>query len=129
MNEKINLIIEELKVLTLLEAAELVNQIEETFGVDASASVSANTMAVGTMAEADEQVEEKTEFTVRLDKVPTDNKVPILKIVRTLTGLGLKDAKGLVDSAPKDIQTGITKEAAEESKKQLEGLGASVSLT
>ena len=127
MSEKINQIVEELKTLTLLEAAELVTQIEETFGVDASAAVGGGLM-VSTAAPA-EDVEEKTEFNVMLDEVPSEKKIPILKVVRGLTGLGLKEAKELVESAPKQIQEAISKDAAEEAKKQIEDAGGKASLT
>ena len=127
MSEKIDQIVEDLKTLTLLEASELVSKIEETFGVDASASVGGGAMV---MAEpAAEEVEEKTEFNVMLDEVPADKKIAILKIVRGLTGLGLKEAKELVESAPKQIQEGVSKDAAEDAKKQIEGVGGKVSLT
>ena len=102
MSEKIDQIVEDLKTLTLLEASELVSKIEETFGVDASASVGGPAMVMA--ATAVEEVEEKTEFNVMLDEVPADKKIAILKIVRNLTGLGLKEAKTLVESAPKQIQ-------------------------
>ena len=128
MIDKVDQIVEELKTLTLLEASELVNKIEETFGVDASASINNGPVVVGTTTESAEEVEEKTEFTVMLDEVPADKKIPILKVVRTLTGLGLKEAKQLVESAPKEIQSGISKDVAEESKKQLEEVGAVISL-
>lgn len=128
MSEKIDQIITELKTLTLLEASELVSQIEETFGVDASAATGgAVVMAAG--SNAAEEVEEKTEFNVMLEEVPADKKIAILKIVRTLTGLGLKEAKTIVESAPKQIQEALGKDAAEEAKKQLEDAGAKVSLT
>jgi large subunit ribosomal protein L7/L12 len=125
MSEKINQIVEELKTLTLLEASELVSAIEETFGVDASAGGGGMVMAA---AAPTEEVEEKTEFDVSLDEVPADKKIPILKIVRGLTGLGLKEAKELVESAPKVIQKGLAKDAAEDAKKQIEGAGGKVSL-
>lgn len=128
MSEKIDQIVEELKTLTLLEASELVNKIEETFGVDASASVGAPGMVMAATAEA-EEVEEKTEFNVMLEEVPADKKIAILKIVRGLTGLGLKEAKTLVESAPKQIQEAVSKDAAEDAKKQLEEAGAKISLT
>ena len=127
MSEKIDQIIEELKTLTLLEASELVSKIEETFGVDASAA-SGNTMVMAAPAPV-EEVEEKTEFNVILDEVPADKKIAILKVVRGLTGLGLKEAKELVESAPKQIQDGVGKDTAEDAKKQLEDAGAKVSLT
>ena len=127
MSEKITQIIEEIKTLTLLEASELVAAIEETFGVDASA-VSGGTMVMAAPAPV-EEVEEKTEFNVMLDEVPADKKIAILKVVRAITGLGLKEAKELVESAPKTIQEGVAKDAAEDSKKQIEAAGGKVSLT
>ena len=127
MSEKINQIVEELKTLTLLEASELVTAIEETFGVDASASAGGG-MMMAVAPTAAEEVEEKTEFNVMLDEVPADKKIAILKVVRSLTGLGLKEAKELVESAPKQVQEGISKEAAEDAKKQIEDAGGKVSL-
>ena len=126
MSEKINQIVEDLKVLTLLEASELVTAIEETFGVDASASAGGG-MVMAAAGPA-EEVEEKTEFDVELTEVPADKKIAVLKVVRGLTGLGLKEAKTLVESAPKVIQTGIAKDAAEEAQKQIEGAGGKASL-
>jgi large subunit ribosomal protein L7/L12 len=127
MSEKIDQIVEELKTLTLLEASELVSKIEETFGVDASAS-SGGTMVMAAGAAA-EEVEEKTEFNVMLDEVPADKKIAVLKVVRSLTGLGLKEAKDLVESAPKLVQEGLGKDGAEEAKTQIEAAGGKVSLT
>ena len=127
MSEKIDQIVEDLKTLTLLEASELVSKIEETFGVDASASVGGPAMVMA--ATAAEEVEEKTEFNVMLDEVPADKKIAILKVVRGLTGLGLKEAKELVESAPKQVQEGLAKDAAEDAKKQIEAAGGKVSLT
>lgn len=126
MSEKINQIIEDLKTLTLLEASELVTAIEETFGVDASAA--AGGAVVMAAAGAAEEVEEKTEFDISLDEVPADKKIAVLKVVRGITGLGLKEAKELVESAPKVIQEGIAKETAEDAKKQIEEAGGKVSL-
>lgn len=119
-------ILEKLKSLTLLEASELVKQIEEAFGVSAAAPVGGMMMMAGAApGAAAEPVEEQTEFTVTLDDVPADKKIAILKEVRTITGLGLKEAKDLVEAAlPKAVKEGIAKEAAEEIKKQLEGAGA-----
>ena len=128
MSEKINQIVEDLKTLTLLEASELVTAIEETFGVDASASVGGGVMMAAAPADA-EEVEEKTEFNVMLDEVPADKKIAVLKVVRTLTGLGLKEAKTLVESAPKMVQEALGKDAEEEEKKQIEDAGGKVSLT
>jgi len=126
MSEKIDQIVEELKTLTLLEASELVSKIEETFGVDASANAGGTMVMAGPTVV--EEVEEKTEFDVMLDEVPADKKIAVLKVVRSLTGLGLKEAKELVESAPKQIQEGVAKDAAEDAKKQLEDAGAKASL-
>lgn len=126
MSAKIDQIVEELKTLTLLEASELVSKIEETFGVDASAAVGGGVVMAAPAAA--EEVEEKTEFTIMLDEVPADKKIAVLKVVRGLTGLGLKEAKELVEAAPKAIQEGVAKDAAEDAKKQLEEAGAKVSL-
>jgi len=123
---KIESIINELKTLSLLEASELVTQIEETFGVDASASVGGGVVMAA--AAPTEAAEEKTEFDLVLEEVPSDKKIAILKIVRGLTGLGLKEAKELVESAPKQIQDGLAKDAANDAKEQLESAGAKVTL-
>ena len=128
MSDKINQIVEELKTLTLLEASELVTAIEETFGVDASASVGGGVVMAAAAAPA-EEVEEKTEFNVMLDEVPADKKIAVLKVVRNLTGLGLKEAKELVESAPKMVQEALGKDAAEDAKTQIEAAGGKVSLT
>ena len=126
MSEKINQIVEDLKTLTLLEASELVAAIEETFGVDASAA--AGGAVVMAAAGPAEEVEEKTEFNVSLDEVPADKKIAVLKIVRGITGLGLKEAKEMVESAPIVVQEAIAKDAAEDAKKQIEGAGGKASL-
>jgi len=127
MSEKIDQIVEDLKTLTLLEASELVSKIEETFGVDASAAAGGG-MVMAAAAPA-EEVEEKTEFNLMLDEVPADKKIAVLKVVRSLTGLGLKEAKELVESAPKQVQENLAKDAAEEAKKQIEDAGGKASLT
>jgi len=127
MSEKIDQIVEDLKTLTLLEASELVTKIEETFGVDASAAVGGGVVMAAAPA-AEEEVEEKTEFDLMLDEVPADKKIAVLKIVRGITGLGLKEAKELVESAPTKVQEALTKDAAEDAKKQIEGAGAKASL-
>ena len=126
MSEKINQIVEELKTLTLLEASELVAAIEETFGVDASAAGGAPVVMAA--AGPAEEVEEKTEFDLSLDEVPADKKIAVLKVVRSITGLGLKEAKELVESAPKVIQEAVAKDAAEGAKKQIEEAGGKASL-
>ena len=128
MSEKIDQIVEDLKTLTLLEASELVVGIEETFGVDTSANLGAGVVMTAAPLST-EETEEKTEFNVTLDEVPADKKIAVLKVVRTLTGLGLKEAKELVESAPKIVQEALNKDAAEEAKKQIETAGGKVSLT
>jgi large subunit ribosomal protein L7/L12 len=125
---KIETIMEELQALTLLEAAELVKKIEETFGVDASAGGGMMMMTAAPGAGAAEEVEEKTEFDLILAEVPADKKIAILKVVRAITGLGLKEAKDMVEAAPKTIQEALSKDAAETAKKQLEDAGAKVQL-
>lgn len=123
-------ILEKLKTLSLLEASELVKQIEEAFGVSAAAPAGGMMMmAPGAAAAAPaEEVEEKTEFDVVLEEVPADKKIAVLKVVRALTGLGLKEAKEMVESAPKAVKEAVAKDAAEDAKKQLEEAGAKVSI-
>jgi len=135
MSAKTDEILEQLKSLSLLEASELVSQIEEAFGVDASASAGGGMMmmAPGAMPAAGggaaaEPEEEKTEFDVVLEEVPGDKKIAILKVVRGLTGLGLKEAKEMVESTPKPIKEGVSKDDAEDAKKQLEDAGAKVTV-
>jgi len=127
MSEKIDQIVEDLKTLTLLEASELVSKIEETFGVDASAAAGGGVI-MSAVSGAAEEVEEKTEFNLMLDEVPADKKIAVLKVVRGLTGLGLKEAKELVESAPKQVQEALAKDAAEDAKKQIEAAGGKASL-
>lgn len=112
-------ILEQLKSLSLLEASELVKQIEEAFGVSAAAPVGGMVMAAAAAAPA-EAAEEKTEFDVILEEVPADKKIAVLKVVRTITGLGLKEAKELVESTPKAIKEATGKDDAEAIKKQIE---------
>ncbi|MDJ1167932.1 50S ribosomal protein L7/L12 [Roseofilum sp. BLCC_M154] len=123
-------ILEKLKTLSLLEASELVKQIEEAFGVSAAAPAGGMMMmAPGAAAAAPaEEVDEKTEFDVVLEEVPADKKIAVLKVVRALTGLGLKEAKEMVESAPKAVKEAVAKDAAEDAKKQLEEAGAKVSI-
>ncbi|QFS46302.1 50S ribosomal protein L7/L12 [Nostoc sphaeroides] len=122
-------ILEELKKLSLLEASELVKQIEEAFGVSAAAPVGGMMMmpGAGGAAPAEEAVEQ-TEFEVILESVPADKKIAVLKIVRELTGLGLKEAKDLVEAAPKAVKEGIAKDAAEDAKKRIEEAGGKVTV-
>jgi len=128
MTTKIESIIEDLKTLTLLEAAELVKEIEDTFNVDASQASSAGMMmmpgASGSSSAA--EVEEKTEFDVLLQEVPAPKKIAILKVVRSLTGLGLKEAKDLVEAAPKVLKEATSKDDADQMKTKLEEAGATV---
>jgi large subunit ribosomal protein L7/L12 len=129
MSNTTNEIIEKLKSITLLEAAELVSQIEETFGVDASAPVGGGFIAApGAGAAAAEAVEEKTTFDVIIEDVPSDKRVPVLKVVRNLTSLDLKEAKEAISTLPKAVQQGISKEDAEAAKQQLEEAGAKVKI-
>ncbi len=123
-------ILEKLKTLTLLEAAELVKQIEETFEVSAAAPAGGMMMmaAPGAAGAPAEAAEEKTEFDLILESVPADKKIAVLKIVRELTGLGLKEAKDLVESAPKAIKEAMAKEAAEDAKKRIEEAGGKVTV-
>jgi large subunit ribosomal protein L7/L12 len=121
-------ILEKLKSLTLLEASELVKQIEDAFGVSAAAPVGGMMMMGAGAAAAPEPEEVQTEFSVILEEVPADKKIAILKEVRAITGLGLKEAKDLVEAAPKAVKEAIAKDAAEELKKQLEAVGAKISI-
>ena len=123
MSEKITAMIDEIKALTVLELSELVKAIEEEFGVSAAAPV-AVAAAGGAAAPA---AEEKSEFDAVLTEVGA-NKIQVIKVVRELTGLGLKEAKDLVDGAPKAIKTAVAKDEAENIKAKLEEAGAKVEL-
>ena len=118
-------ILESIEKLTLLEAAELVKAMEEKFGVSAAAPVAVAAVAA---APAEAAAEEASEVNVVLASVPADKKIAVLKEVRTITGLGLKEAKDLVDGAPKAVKEGVKKEEAEAIKKQLEEAGATVEI-
>jgi large subunit ribosomal protein L7/L12 len=120
-------ILEKLKSLSLLEASELVKQIEEAFGVSAAASAGVVMAAPGAAAPG-EAAEEQTEFDVILEEVPADKKIAILKVVRSITGLGLKEAKEMFESTPKALKEGVAKDDAEATKKQLEEAGAKVAV-
>ena len=117
----LNKIIDELSKLTVVEAAELSKQLEEKWGVSAATAVAA------APADAPDPVEEKTEFTIMLTAAG-DKKINVIKEVRAFTGLGLKEAKDLVEAAPKEIKAGVAKKEAEEVKKKLEAAGAKVEL-
>jgi len=119
----LNKIIEDLSSLTVVEAAELSKQLEEKWGVTAAAAVAQAAPAAAGAAPA----EEKDEFTVVLASAG-DKKINVIKEVRAVTSLGLKEAKDLVEGAPKDVKTGVNKKEAEEIKKKLEAAGAKVEL-
>jgi large subunit ribosomal protein L7/L12 len=124
MSEQIEKIVEEIKGLTLLEAAELVKKLEETLGVSAAAAAPV-VVAAGAVGAAAAPAEEQTEFTVVLSSVGA-NKINVIKAVREVTSLGLREAKDLVDGAPKPIKEGVTKEEAEAIKKKFTDAGATV---
>ena len=118
----LNKIIDELSKLTVVEAAELSKQLEEKWGVTAAAPV-----AAAPVAGAAAQTEEKSEFTIFLSAAG-DKKINVIKEVRSITGLGLKEAKDLVEGAPKEVKKGVAKKEAEEAKKKSEAAGAKVEL-
>jgi|TARA_B100002051_G_C16111342_1_gene335395 large subunit ribosomal protein L7/L12 len=118
----LNKIIDELSKLTVVEAAELSKQLEEKWGVTASAPTAAAPAASGAAP-----AEEKSEFTIFLSSAG-DKKINVIKEVRAITGLGLKEAKDLVEAAPKEVKKGVAKKDAEEAKKKLEAAGAKVEL-
>ena len=118
-------ILESIEKLTLLEAAELVKAMEEKFGVSAAAPVAVAAVAA---APAEAAADEASEVNVILASVPADKKIAVLKEVRAITGLGLKEANDLVDGAPKAVKEGVKKEEAEALKKQLEEAGATVEI-
>ena len=131
MSENTTEIIEKLKSLTLLEAAELVSQIEETFGVDTSIAASAGAVVAAntsTAATSEDPVEEKTSFEVVIEDVPDDKRVAVLKVIRSLTSLGLREAKELTSGLPKTLNESASKEEAEEAKQKLEEAGAKVKI-
>ena len=124
MSANLEKIVEDLSALSVMEAAELSNLLEEKWGVSAAApvAVAAGAAAGGAAAE------EKSEFDVILASVPADKKIACIKVVREITGLGLKEAKDLVESAPKPLKEGVAKDEAEELKKKLTEAGAGVEL-
>jgi large subunit ribosomal protein L7/L12 len=126
MSEKVEKLVEEISSLTLVEASELKKALEDKFGVTAAAPM----MMGGIMpaaAEAAPAVEEKTEFDVELTDIGA-NKINVIKVIREITGLGLKDAKDLVEAAPKVVKEGASKAEAEDMKKKIEEAGAKVTL-
>ena len=124
MSEKVEKLIVEVKALTVLELSELVKALEEEFGVSAAAPVA---VAAAPAAGAAPAAEEKTEFDVIL-KAAGPNKIPVIKVVRDATGLGLKEAKALVDGAPKAVKEAVSKDDAEALKTKLTEAGAEVEL-
>lgn len=123
-SEKINAMIEEIKALTVLELSELVHAVEETFGVSAAAAVA---VAAGPVEGGAAAAEEKTEFDVVLAEVGAE-KIKVIKAVREITGLGLAEAKAVVDGAPGTVKEALSKEDAEAAKAKLEEVGAKVEL-
>ncbi len=127
MANKVGTILEEIKGLTLLEAAELVKKMEEAFGVSAAAAAPVVVAGGGTGGGGGTPPEEKTEFTVVLTEVGA-NKINVIKAVREVTSLGLKEAKDLVDGAPKTVKEGVNKDEAATIKKKFEEAGAKVEI-
>ena len=134
MSAVVDEVMDKLKTMTLLEASELVKAIEETFDVDASAGGGGGMMMMAGPAggaaggDAGAGAEEKTEFDLVLESFPADKKIAVLKVVRGITGLGLKEAKELVEAAPKVLKEGASKEDCEAAKKDLEEAGGVVNL-
>lgn len=124
----VNEIIEKLKTLSLLEASELVSQIEETFGVDASAPAGGAVMMAAMPAEAAAVVEEKTTFDVILEEIPADKKVAVYKVVRSIANIAVNQVKEYTATLPKALKEGLSKEEAETAKQQLEDVGAKVKI-
>ncbi len=125
--EKMNEIIDTLSGLTILEVSQLVKSLEEKWGVSAAAPVAVAAVGAGPAAAGGAPAAEKDEFTVVL-KGAGDKKIQVIKVVRELTGLGLKEAKDLVDGAPKPVKEGVAKAEAEDMKKKLEEAGGTVEL-
>ncbi len=131
MTLKIEKIVNELKTLTLLEAVSLVKEIEAVFGVDiSSANNIANTFATQKVDSyeiaAPLILEEKTSFDIILSEVPSDKKIPVLKVIRNVTGLGLKESKDIIDNVPKVVKESVTKEESDLIKKDFEAAGAKI---
>jgi large subunit ribosomal protein L7/L12 len=127
MASKVESILEEIKGLTLLEASDLVKKMEETFGVSAAAAAPVMAAGGGGAAGGGAAAEEKTEFAVVLTEVGA-NKINVIKAVREVTSLGLKEAKDLVDGAPKTVKEGVNKDEAATIKKKFEEAGAKVEI-
>lgn len=134
-SEKINNLIENIKNLTLLEAYDLVKELEKTFEIEKTLAAPIQAFTVTANSSNSDQsnassapAQEKTAFDVSLTEVPGDKKIGILKIVRTITGLGLKESKDIVDNVPKTLKEGVSKEEAEKIKAELETAGAKVTI-
>jgi large subunit ribosomal protein L7/L12 len=125
MSDKLQGIVDQIKELTLLNASELINLMEETFGVSAAAAAVAAPVAAGGGAEASAPAEEQTEFDVIL-QAAGGQKINVIKVVREVTALGLKEAKDLVEAAPKAVKEGVSKEEAETVRQKLADAGATV---
>ncbi|MCH7959091.1 MAG: 50S ribosomal protein L7/L12 [Candidatus Hydrogenedentes bacterium] len=125
MSEKLQAIVDQVSELTVLELSELVKELEEKFGVEAAAPMMMGAMAAPAAGEADS--DEPAVFNVILKEIGSQ-KIPVIKEVRSITGLGLKEAKAVVDSAPKAVKEGVTKEEADQIKEKLESVGAVVEL-
>lgn len=135
MNIKINKIVDELKSLTFLECVSLIKEIEKAFDISTSSSMIAANSLISESFEKDSsdisenaQAEEKSSFNIVLTEVPADKKIAVLKLVRNLTGLGLKESKEIVDNVPKQIKEGLSKEETESIKKEFEALGAKIDI-
>lgn len=124
--EKISQLVEELSNLTVLDMSKLKTALEDKWGVQAAAA--APMMMAAPAAGGEAAAEEATEFNVSLDESPADKKIPVIKVIREITGLGLKEAKELVEGAPKPVKEGVPKAEAEEMKTKLEEAGASIEL-
>ena len=120
-------IIDEIEKLSVLELAELVKALEDKFGVSAQAMVAAPAAGVGTGADGEAEEEEQTEFDVVLNAIG-DKKIQVIKVVRSVTSLGLKEAKDLVDGAPRSVKEGVSREEADQIKAELEEVGAVVEI-
>nr|YP_009193331.1 ribosomal protein L12 [Nitzschia sp. IriIs04]BAT70256.1 ribosomal protein L12 [Nitzschia sp. IriIs04] len=127
MTEKIDKFIENLKKLTLIEASELVKKIEETFNINTSSILTFDSNTSNN-EKILEETAEKLEFNVSLDEVPKDKKISVLKVIRSITGLGLKEVKEIVDSVPHIIKENVNKETADSIKKQIEDAGGKISI-
>lgn len=134
---KINIIIKELKTLTLIEVTNLIKKIEKIFNIDTAIALPSNPSyivnpVVSTNLDENKKElkkeEEKTTFNIILIEVPTQSKIPILKVVRNITGFGLKESKEIIDNVPKTLKEGIDKEECERLKKELETAGAKISI-